>query len=150
MDIDVLLERFGTDTGLGRLALDEANTCSFLVDGMRVSLLHVVEGDRLLLYADVEDLPDSGTEALLLSVLSANYLFRGTAGATLAVRPDSRTLFLNQSLHLEHTSYDDFVQTLSDFTHTLAEWKRLIADYRPALSEAGPAAEAFLHDGIRI
>ena len=61
-------------------------------------------------------------------------LIRGTAGATLAVRPDSPVLFLNQSLGLDGLSYEDFVQALGDFTTTLAEWRRLLADYRPDAS----------------
>ena len=35
MEIDELLERFGNDTGLGRLALDGAGACTFLVDEMK-------------------------------------------------------------------------------------------------------------------
>ena len=131
MEINALLERFGNDTGLGRLALDGAGACTFLVDEMKVSFMHVAEGARLLLFADVGELPEEGRDGLLLAALKANYLFRGTAGATLAVRPDSSVLFLGRTLGLDGLSYEDFVQALSDFTTTLAEWKRLLADYRP-------------------
>ncbi len=143
MDIDTLLERFGQDTGLGRLALDEANACTFMVDDMKISFLHVAEGGRLLLFAEAGDLPDAGAAGLLLAALKANYLFRGTAGATLAVRPDSPALFLNRSLQLDSLSYEDFVQALSDFTVTLAEWRRMLADYRPdaAAPEDADAAQ---------
>ncbi len=141
MEIDVLLERFGNDTGLGRLSLDGADACTFLVDGMKVSFMHVAEGDRLLLFAEVGELPESGRPGMLLAALRANYLFRGTSGATLAVRPDSPALFLNQSLGLDGLSYEDFVQALGDFTATLAEWKRLLADYRPDAAAPETAAE---------
>ena len=132
MEFDVLLERFGKDTGLGKLALDEADTCSFLVDEMKVSLTHIAEGGHLLCFADVGALSAEVDPAFLLAALKANYLFRGTGGATLAVSPDASTLFLNQSLLLESLSYDDFLQALSDFVDTLAEWKKLLADYGPA------------------
>ena len=145
MEIDALLERFGNDTGLGRLALDGAGACTFLVDEMKVSFMHVAEGSRLLLFAEVGELPEAGDHGMLLAALRANYLFRGTSGATLAVRPDSPVLFLNQSLGLDGLSYEDFVQALGDFTTTLAEWRRLLADYRPdasapetAVAEAPP------------
>ena len=141
MEIDSLLERFGTDTGLGRLALDGANTCTFLVDEMKVSFLHVPEGGRLLLFAEVGELPDAGRSELLLAALRANHLFRGTSGATLAVLPDSPTLFLNRSLLIEGLSYDEFVQMLSDFVDTLAEWKRMLTDYRPEILKAAPSAD---------
>ena len=134
MEIDALLERFGNDTGLGRLALDGAGACTFLVDEMKVSFMHVAEGSRLLLFAEVGELPAAGDSGMLLAALRANYLFRGTSGATLAVRPDSPVLFLNQSLGLDGLSYEDFVQALGDFTTTLAEWRRLLADYRPDAS----------------
>ena len=134
MEIDALLERFGNDTGLGRLALDGAGACTFLVDEMKVSFMHVAEGSRLLLFAEVGELPAAGDSGMLLAALRANYLFRGTSGATLAVRPDSPVLFLNQSLGLDGLSYEDFVQALGDFTTTLAEWRQLLADYRPDAS----------------
>ena len=137
MEIDTLLERFGNDTGLGRLELDEADSYTFLVDEMKISLMHVAEGGRLLLFADVAELPEAGLSGMLLAALRANYLFRGTSGATLAVRPDSSMLFLNRSLILDGLSYEDFVQALSDFTNTLAEWRRLLADYRPEVSASG-------------
>ena len=132
MEIDLLLERFAKDTGLGKLALDEADTCSFLVDEMKVSLTYIAEGGHLLCLAEVGALPAEVDSAFLLAALKANFLFRGTAGATLAVSPDASTLFLNQSLLLASLSYEDFVQVLSDFTDTLAEWKKLLADYSPA------------------
>ena len=134
MEIDKLLERFGNDTGLGRLALDGAGACTFLVDEMKVSFMHVAEGGRLLLFAEVGELPAVGDSGMLLAALRANYLFRGTSGATLAVRPDSPALFLNQSLGLDGLSYGDFVQALGDFTTTLAKWRHLLADYRPDAS----------------
>ena len=133
MEIDTLLERFGNDTGLGRLALDDASSYTFLVDEMKISMMHVAEGGRLLLFADVAELPEAGLSGMLLAALRANYLFRGTSGATLAVHPDSSMLFLNRSLILDGLSYEDFVQALSDFTNTLAEWRRLLADYRPEI-----------------
>ena len=134
MEIDELLERFGNDTGLGRLALDGAGAYTFLVDEMKVSFMHVAEGGRLLFFAEVGELLEAGRCGMLLAALRANYLFRGTSGATLAVRPDSPVLFLNLSLGLDGLSYEDFVQALGDFTATLAEWRRLLADYRPDAS----------------
>ena len=139
MEFDLLIERFGKVTGLGKLALDEAGTCTFLVDEMKVSLMHIAEGGHLLCFAEVGALSAEVGSAFLLAALKANFLFRGTGGATLAVSPDASTLFLNQSLLLASLTYDDFVQVLSDFTDTLAEWKKLLADYSPATS--GTVAE---------
>ena len=154
MEIHQLLERFGSDTGLGRLDLDEADTCTILVDDMKISIMSIAEGGHLLLFADVGEIPTEGRAALSLAALRANYLFRGTAGATLAVRPDSTILMLNQSLSLDSLSYEQFVQTLDDFTSTLEEWKRLLADYRPSPSdadgEASPATDLLPFGSMRI
>ena len=146
MELDQLLERFGKDTGLGQLTMDEADTCTFLVDDMKVSLMHIAEGEHLLCYADVGELSEEACPALALAALKANYLFRGTAGATLAVRPESSTLFLNQSLLLENLSYDDFIQVLSGFVDTLANWKKLLSDYRPEAKS--PENMESLQDGF--
>jgi hypothetical protein len=140
MEIDALLERFGKDTGLGQITLDESGSCTFDVDDMTITLMHVVEGGHLLCFAEAGELPSEGREALLLGALQANYLFQGTLGATLAVRPDSSKVFLNRTLLMENLTYETFVQVLSDFTNALEEWKKMIADYRPVPS--APKADA--------
>ncbi len=48
MDIDTLLERFGKDTGLGRLTLDDSGSYTFLVDEAKVSFMHIAEGLELI------------------------------------------------------------------------------------------------------
>ncbi len=140
MEIDTLLERFGKDTGLGQITLDESGSCTFDVDEMEISLMHIVEGGHLLIFAEAGQLPAEGRDALLLGALQANYLFQGTNGATLAVRPNSSMLFLNRTLLLENLSYETFVQVLSDFTNALEQWKQMITNFRPAPSN--PTAEA--------
>ncbi len=147
MEFEQLLERFRKDTGLENLAPDDTDTCTFLVDEMKVSLMHIAEGGRLLLFAEVGELPDGGCPALAMAALKANYLFRGTSGATLAVRPDSSMLFLNQSMLLENLSYDDFVQAISDFVDTIEEWQKMIANYRP-MAEVSDVRAA-VKDSIR-
>ena len=130
-----MLERFGKDTGLGQITLDESGSCTFDVDDMEVSLMHIVEGGHLLIFAEAGELPAEGRAALLQGALQANYLFQGTNGATLAIRPDSSTLFLNRTLLMENLSYETFVQVLSDFMNALEQWKQMLVDYRPAPSE---------------
>ena len=148
MEIDTLLERFGKDTGLGKITLDESGSCTFDVDEMEVSLMHIVEGDHLLIFAEAGELPAEGREALLQGALQANYLFQGTNGATLAVRPDSPMLFLNRTLLLENLSYETFAQVFSDFVNALEQWKQMLVDYRPAPSE--PTAESPMSGYMKI
>jgi hypothetical protein len=149
MELKVLLKQLGDDTGLGELTLDEAETCTILVDEMKVSMIHIIEGNRLLLFAEVGELAEEMCPALALAALKANYLFRGTGGATLSVNPETSMLCLNQSFLLEPIEYEVFIEIINGFVDTLAQWKSLLADYRPAPT-ASDEKEAIPSNFLRI
>ncbi|MBR3223084.1 MAG: type III secretion system chaperone [Kiritimatiellae bacterium] len=112
--------------------------------GTKVQVLvqDVSERNLVLLSADLGELPPYGGEKLFRTMLEANNLFAGTAGATLAL--DAATgRFRLQKYESPDEFANDVEGRLKSFIETALVWSRAIADYRPSGEEAGNLSEGF-------
>lgn len=108
-------------------------------DGGRVQVLVQDESEqhRVLLSAELGEPPPEGEATLFRTMLEANNLFSGTAGATLAL--DAATgRFRLQKAELPDELANDVDGRFLSFIETALNWRRAIEDYRPA----GAGAEA--------
>lgn len=100
---------------------------------VKVLMQNVGEYNKVLLSADLGEPPQGGSEALFRTMLEANNLFCGTAGASLALDSASGSCRLQK-----HEPSDEFandpVNRLQTFIETALNWSRLIADHRPGLA----------------
>lgn len=107
--------------------------------GTKVQVLvqNADEHKLVLMSADLGELPPSGGEKLLRTMLEANNLFSGTAGATLALDAASGRVRLQK-----YVPHDDVAvnaeTSIVAFVETALFWSRAIADFRP---EAGGERE---------
>ncbi len=108
------------------------------VDGQVVilQLAGARDDDILFTHADLGEIPIEGKEALAASALSANYLYQGTGGATLALNSADGHLHLQRYDWLDRLDVDRTVEILGRFAETAAAWRGILADYHP--SEAMP------------
>lgn len=101
---------------------------------VKVLMQNVGEYNKVLLSADLGEPPQGGSEALFRTMLEANNLFVGTAGASLALDSASGRCRLQK-----HEPSDEFandpVNRLETFIETALNWSRLIADHRPGLTD---------------
>lgn len=110
--------------------------------GTRVQVL-VQEADELrkvLLSADLGEPPPDGGEQLLRTMLEANNLFTGTAGATLALDGASRRCRL-QKYESPDELANDTEKKLVSFIETALFWSRTIADFKPSSEAADETAD---------
>ena len=68
----------------------------------------------------------------------ANFLYKGTGGATLAINPNDGHLHLQKYNRLERMDTDKALDMLSRFIETIATWKRLVAEVPDAETSALP------------
>lgn len=110
--------------------------------GPRVRILVQEEPERnvVLLSADLGDAPPEGRERLFQTMLEANNLFSGTAGATLALDAASGRARL-QMLEPPDAIANDVEGRLVPFVETALAWARAIADFRPTAAAAGEEEE---------
>ena len=135
--LETLSERLGTP-------LEDAGGATALeIDGIPVILQNA--GDLLLLRAEIGDLPETGREPLLTTVLEANHLYAGTGGGTLALEPGTPCLNLQKYTWLDRLDPDTVPDLLARFASPADTWRRLLADYPPpSPDEPPPSSPDFL------
>lgn len=123
------------------------DTTAFEVSGenggptVRVLVQDEAERNLVLLSADLGEPPPEGRERLFRTMLEANNLFSGTAGATLALDAASGGCRLQMFLAPDALA-NDVEGRLVPFVETALAWGRAIADFRPAAAaEAETAGE---------
>ena len=111
--------------------------------GTKVQVLvqNVDERKLVLLSADIGELPPEGCEILFRTMLEANNLFSGTAGATLALDPAAGRFRLQKYESPDELANDAEGRIVS-FIETALVWSRSIADFRPS-NEEGDSPDDF-------
>ena len=111
--------------------------------GAKVQILvqDVSERKLVLMLADLGEPPPEGGERLLRTMLEANNLFSGTAGATLALDAASGRFRL-QKYESPDEIANDVEGKLLSFIDTALAWGRAIADFRPS-EETGVSSDDF-------
>ena len=106
--------------------------------GPRVRILVQDEPERnvVLLSAELGEPPPEGRERLFQTMLEANNLFSGTAGATLALDAASGRARL-QAVEPPDAIANDVEGRLVPFVETALVWARASADFRPVAAAAG-------------
>jgi len=108
--------------------------------GTKVQVLvqEVSERNLVLISADLGEPPADGGEVLYRTMLEANNLFYGTAGATLALDAASGRFRL-QKYEPPDELANHAESKLVSFIETALFWSRAIADFRPS-SEGSEAS----------
>ena len=97
---------------------------------VQVLIQSVSESGLVLMSADLGEPPPDGRECLYRTILEANNLFEGTAGATLSLdAPTGR--FRLQKYESANELSNDVKVKVESFIETALFWSRAIADFRP-------------------
>lgn len=138
MTFEELIAAFGAKIGVALVADNES--CVVGVDDMTVTFLHLDEVDKISIYGEIGETPQNGIEELLSTMLEANHLFAGTAGATLSRDKKTGRFCLCRVEPLALLDADSFASVMESFVNILAVWRSIVANYRP--DESGAAAPA--------
>jgi hypothetical protein len=134
--VDRVLAAFGDAIGLDGLALDDAGMGTIFVDDTAVALEFDAPGERLLLYTSL-GVPEGDPAAAHAELLEANLFWRGTAGATFALQPETGSVLLVQALPGRDLELAGFETALQAFVDTSEAWEQRL--------QAPPAAAAPAH-----
>ena len=137
MTFENLLEQLSARLGV---ELEDAGGAAAIeVDGTPIVLQDA--GELLLLRADLGAPPPEDPATLHRAALEANFLYRGTRGATLALDPDSGHLHLQSYNWLERLDAEKAADMLFRFEDAVADWKELVAAYRAPAAHGVPDAD---------
>lgn len=137
MELERLIAEFNAQTGIEKTASADG-VWRYSADGRVFGVTADEQGERLFLFGDIPPPGEDREDAFRKTVLEANYFFRGTGGATLALNPDTGAYALVQSAALAGMTPEGFFTLVESFVNALAVWSAISAGTReapPAQSE---------------
>lgn len=140
--LDSLLQDLGLQLGIPELAPDETGHCTLSIDGAWTMHIAWYEARQCVQFlTDLGGLPAHDREAFLAQLLTANALFAGTQGATLALDPTREQVVLCRELGLAGLDYIAFEKGLEAFIEQAEHWRaRLDAAAGPLADDRAPAS----------
>ena len=148
MNFKEFIESLGN--ALGMRLENAGGACGLDVDDVTV-ILHDAD-DLVLLAAEIgPPPPEEGLETLFSTVLKANWLYRGTGGATLAINPEDGCIWLEKYNFLERLDGEKGVEMVTRFAETAKTWRELVADFKPdAPSGGNPTHDPAFGDFMQV
>ncbi len=124
MSIDQILQKLGSETGLGNLKLDAIGTCTLRFEGKHVIVIELpVESKYLYIYTMLFKLPDAGREPIYARLLEANLFGKDTGQAFFSCNPKTQEVFLTRTLEAEGTEYSCFKVALEELLNCIDFWR---------------------------
>lgn len=111
-------------TGLNSLAFNGDSVCCLAVPGrLEVQIEWAAGSDQLLYLAPVGNLAGDSEGRLARTLLSANFLFRGTRGETLSLEEETGRVFLCLQTDAAAISAAKAVERFTAFLDTAERWR---------------------------
>ena len=136
-----LMRALGEEIGIPGLALDDAGCCSLDFDGTVVNFELAAASRQLFLYANIGEISAAAGAGLYQRLLDANLLWKGTAGATLALDQSGNRVVMQQAVAVEHVSDADFKAMVEAYVAVAEEWAKRVEE---AAAEFVPRRDAAL------
>ena len=145
--VQQIIGDFGRTVGFEDLELDAEGYCCLVIDNDLVINIEFDEpGARLMLYSKVGR-PGPDRPKALTEIMQANYLGRGTGGATLGLQPESGAIVLSREVPVAGLDVPGFSTALERFVNMAEAWSRRLAE--PSSPAQPPAASDLPVGGIR-
>ena len=139
MEFKELLAAFAAKYGVK--GLDGADGAAELdVDGVRVELLDDPQARSLFACAEIGHPPPDANGAFGAMMLQANFLLRGTEGATLCQNPETGTYALVRPFPLALTDVASLAAGLESLANQTENWRRVLAGIKHAEDAYGDGA----------
>ena len=132
--INEYLEGLGEAIGQSGLAADEEGSATLSIDDkFNVTIRMEPQSDRLQLFADIGQVPETAAPDLTARLLHANCFWQETGGTTIGVDFGSRTVLLAFERSAQDLDSDEFNALLEGFINIAEHWQDDLA----AVSEGG-------------
>jgi Tir chaperone protein (CesT) family len=119
-----LIKQLGDSLGIPELTLDNKLACLLVFDRSIPVNIAVDAGDTSLVLMSYLG---PATSSAANDMLAANYLWRATKGATLALDASHKGAILLLKMPLATLSFDQFRSQLNGFVDTAATWQKSLA-----------------------
>ena len=149
MVFNELLAAFAAKYGIE--GLDGAESAAELdVDGLRVELLEDPQTQSVLACTEIGLPPPDAAGAFGGLMLKANFLLRGTDGATLCQNPETGAYALVRPFPLALTDAESLGAGLESLVNQAEKWRKVLAGLRSAeeVKTKAPGSDDAHHDMI--
>ncbi len=117
-----VIEEFGAVLGIPNAGLDTYGSWSFVADEFIIRIQIHADDNALECSTLLGEIP-SPTEELYETILSANFLFRETYGATIGINRNHRLATLAHRISPDGLNTPRFTQLMENFINVAALWK---------------------------
>ena len=131
MEFKELLAAFAAKYGVDGLDGVEG-VAELEVDGIRVEMLEDSQARSLIACAEIGLPPPDANGAFGAMMLKANFLLRGTGGATLCQNPETGTYAIVRPFPLALTDVASFAAGLESLVNQVENWRRMLDGLRAA------------------
>lgn len=126
--LETLLQQLGERVGLPDLAWDEGGECTLLFDdNVGINLSVEEDNQALVLYSIVGQLAPSVRTQAYEQLMSANFFWKDTLGATLGADTTTGTIVMAQSIPLSIIDLDVLENMLEHFIGLTENWMKRLA-----------------------
>jgi len=140
MEFKELIAGFAAKFGIE--GLDGADGVAELdVEGIRVELLDDPQSRSIFACAEIGHPPPDANGAFGAMMLQANFLLRGTGGATLCQNPETGTYALVRPFPQALTDVESFAAGLESLVNQTENWRKALAGLREVESVQSTAPE---------
>ena len=141
MEFKELLAAFAAKYGIK--GLDGTDGAAELdVDGVRVELLNDPQAHSLLACAEIGHPPPDANGAFGTMMLQANFLLRGTEGATLCQNPETHAYALVRPFPLALTEVESLAAGLESLVNQTENWRNVLSSLHHAESAQSTVTES--------
>ena len=118
------------------------------VDGVRVELLDDKHARSVLACVEIGLPPPDANGAFGAMMLQANFLLRGTAGATLCQNPETGSYALVRPFPLALTDVESFAAGLESLVNQTEDWRKALVGMREveSMQSSAPETDDSHHD----
>lgn len=136
MEFEEIAKALEGEFGPDALVRGEPNRVDVRIDEDRtVSFVAEPASHEIVLFAEIGEIPDIGSEDFYEQALKANWLFKGGAGAVIAINPETNGLSLNCTHPMNALDGETFLVLTRSFVTTYGLWFQFACAWVDALME---------------
>ena len=141
MEFKELLAAFAAKYGIKELEGADG-VAELYVEGVHVELLNDSQTHSLLAYAEIGHPPPDADDKFGAMMLEANFLLRGTEGATLCRNPETHAYALLRSFPLSSMDVETLAAGLESLASHTESWRKALVGLKHAETERTRQEEA--------
>ena len=152
MEFKQLVAGFGEKVGAPELAPDEDGAVVIENELIRLTVQELPEMGKILIHCEFGEPPVENAAQFERKMLQANFMYRGTGGATLSMDEESGRYYLSRYDEMGGLTVERFCALLDSFMSIAAEWRVVCDGFRGTVDDAakGLGADGATGDFIRI